>query len=262
MSNKVTIVMTVYNREKYVSTSIESILSQTIDSWTLLILNDGSTDGTDEVIHRYLPDQRITYLPSCENRGIGSRLQQAIDFIDSPYFLIVDSDDWIEPHTVEVLLREMESAPKEVSLVCGNAKIWREDNGILTEGEIVRHRPFHTFEDFVLYGPMVSPRFFRTESVRKVGGFECDDPSGGRFNEDRYLLYKLIKISSFHHIDKLLYHIRVHANNTSKPDNQTLFNKVKQFALKKVLADRGLEPVFVQTEEGWLDVQDLKPQKI
>lgn len=262
MSNKVTIVMPVYNREKYVATSIESILCQTIESWSLLILNDGSTDGTEDIIRHYLPDQRITYLSSTENRGIGSRLQQALNLIDTPYFLIVDSDDWIEPQAVELLLREMESSPKEVSLVCGNSKIWHDDDGTLSVGEIVRHRPFYAFEDFVLYGPMVTPRFFRTDSVRKVGGFECDDPSGGRFNEDRYLLYKLIKVSSFHHIDKLLYNIRVHSANTSKSDNQTMFNKVKKFALEKVLADRGLEPVFVQTEEGWLDVQSLKPQKI
>lgn len=53
----------------------------------------------------------------------------------------------------------------------------------------------------------------RTSTVRQVGGFENDDPHRGRFDEDRYLLLKLIGISDFHWIDMTLYNVLGHGGN-------------------------------------------------
>ena len=80
--------------------------------------------------------------------------------IDTPYFVIVDSDDWIEPQTIEVLLNEMEKQPQETSLVYSNTVWWHDKNGELEQGQIERHQSFQDKYDFIMYRPMVYPRFF------------------------------------------------------------------------------------------------------
>jgi glycosyltransferase involved in cell wall biosynthesis len=65
----VSVVITVYNGEKYIEQSIESILSQTYQAWELIIINDGSSDNTENLILKY-PDKRIKYLRNDTNRGI------------------------------------------------------------------------------------------------------------------------------------------------------------------------------------------------
>ena len=88
--------------------------------------------------------------------------------IDTPYFVIVDSDDWIEPQTLDLLLSEMETQPQETSLIYSNTVIWRERNGELKKLFVQKHRSFQDKYDYLMYGPMVYPRFFRTEAVRQV----------------------------------------------------------------------------------------------
>ncbi|WP_167577953.1 glycosyltransferase family A protein [Ammoniphilus sp. YIM 78166] len=260
---KVTVVIPVYNREKYISKAIESVQEQSFEKWEMLIMNDGSTDNTEQVIQNYLLDKRIRSISSPINQGVGKSLNLALQLIDTPYFTVVDSDDWIEKDTLSILLKEMENQPLSTSLVCANALVWRESlDGelILTHREI--HRPFRDKYDFLFYGPMLSPRFFRTDSVRKVNGFESDDPLGGRLNEDRYLLLKLIAQSNFHYVNEDLYNILKHSGNLTKEDNRKVQNETKKYIVNKLLKEWGdeFEPVFYSTEEGWLDVKELVPK--
>ena len=62
MSGLVSIIMPSYNTAKYIGESIDSVLAQTYSDWELIIVDDCSTDNTDEVISKYLSDPRIRYL--------------------------------------------------------------------------------------------------------------------------------------------------------------------------------------------------------
>src|SRR3954451_25063804 len=128
---KVTIVIPVYNRENYIKKAITSVLNQTLKDWKMMIINDGSTDSTTDIIEEFTSDKRIQHVRLPENQGTGKALQTALSMIDTPYFVIVDSDDWIEPQTLEVLINEMEKQPKGTSLIYSNTVIWRERNGEL-----------------------------------------------------------------------------------------------------------------------------------
>ena len=65
----VSIVLPVYNGEKYLAESLGSVFAQTYQNWELVIINDGSTDGTENLILKY-QDKRIKYLPNDGNKGI------------------------------------------------------------------------------------------------------------------------------------------------------------------------------------------------
>lgn len=264
MESEVTVVIPVYNREAYIADALDSILFQTMQAWKVLIVDDASTDKTAEKIAPYLADERIQYRKNRENRGVGKTLDKALALVDTPYFVIVDSDDWLEKDALETLLAEMKRQPPSTSLVCGNAQVWQEKEGVLERKGLMRHRSFADKYDFLLYGPMLTPRFFRTEAVRRVKGFLADDLSGGRYNEDRYLLLRLIANSRFHHVDKLLYNIRLHGDNLTKKANQGKFNETKKDFIESLMRKWGDEyrPVFYKTPDGWLDVERLVPTEL
>lgn len=260
MSNeKVTVVIPVYNREKYIETAITSVLKQTLKTWKMLIIDDASTDHTPDIIQKF-KSKKIKYVRLPKNQGTGKTLQAALEMIDTPYFVIVDSDDWIEPQTLEVLLKVMEKQPPTTSLVYGNTVSWMK-NGEKFYRLIRKHRSFSDKYDFILYRPMVYPRFFRTETVRRVNGFETDDPYQGRFAEDTYLLLKLIAISNFHWVNRNFYNLRRnHADRMTNRKNRKHYEKVLRYIYSKMLKQWGdeYEPVFEVNRFGWLHLIELK----
>lgn len=98
---KVSIIVPVYNTEKYLSKCIDSLINQTEKDIEILILNDGSTDGSESIIKSY-DDKRITYIKK-ENTGIGSTRNLGIKKAKGEYLMFIDSDDYIKNNCVEEL---------------------------------------------------------------------------------------------------------------------------------------------------------------
>ena len=69
MNDLVSIIMPSYNTAKYISDSIDSVLRQTYTNWELIIVDDCSTDNTDDIVKEYLSDNRIKYLKNEKNSG-------------------------------------------------------------------------------------------------------------------------------------------------------------------------------------------------
>lgn len=88
----VTVLLPVYNCEKYVRQSVQSIVKQTSDRWHLLVINDGSTDGSKAVLQEFESDPRITVLHQ-ENRGLSATLNRGLDLCDTKYVARMDADD-------------------------------------------------------------------------------------------------------------------------------------------------------------------------
>ena len=102
---QVTIIVPIYNVENYLRTCFESLLKQTSKEYEVLAVNDGSPDNSQAIIEEYAakyPD--LIHAVQKENGGYGSVLELAIQTIDTPYFLVCDPDDTLEPNAVETLL--------------------------------------------------------------------------------------------------------------------------------------------------------------
>ncbi|WAH41874.1 glycosyltransferase [Alicyclobacillus fastidiosus] len=261
----VTVLIPAYNRATYVAKAIESVQRQTLENFLCIVIDDGSTDETRLLIESYAADDsRIRCLALPENRGLGQALDAGLREVTTPFFTILDSDDWYAPRTLEVCLHAIEQAPLDVSLVCGNAVVWEEHpDGRLIEKERQPGRAFSNQYDFILYGPTLVPRFLRTKTVLSVGGFERDPITDGRMAEDRLLLLKLIHVSNFIYVDEDLYHIRVHKDNMTKPQTREKFVEVKRYIFTRMLKEWGdeYEAEFYIHPEGWLDIRSLIPKK-
>jgi len=261
VSNKplVTVMIPVFNREKYLAEAIESVVQQTYPHWKLLVIDDASTDRTGEIAKSYLSDTRIAYERLSENVGPGRALSAGIQKIDTPYCVILDSDDWFDPKALEILTNEMNKQPLSTNLVFSNGVVWQETSNGTHVAWIEKHKSFDDKYEFMKYKPMLYPRFFRTNAIRRVISSEWDDPSRGRYMEDRYMLFKLIGRGNFHWVDQTLYHRRFHTNNTYRMENWEKFAEVRLHVYRKMLLEWGneYEPIWARTNQGWLYLKEL-----
>jgi len=92
----VSIIMPSYNTGKYIAESIESVLNQTYKKWELIIVDDNSTDNTDEIVRRY-SDERIIYIKNKENHGAAYSRNLALRKARGKWIAFLDSDDLWEP---------------------------------------------------------------------------------------------------------------------------------------------------------------------
>lgn len=104
----VSIIMSVYNGEKFLSEAIESILNQTYRNIEFIIINDGSTDESKSIIEKYLYDSRIKYLDNLTNKGLIYSLNLGIDKSKGKYIARMDCDDISYLHRIETQVKFME----------------------------------------------------------------------------------------------------------------------------------------------------------
>lgn len=91
------VVMTVYNAEKYLRDTIESVLRQTEKNFELIIVNDCSTDSSEEIIKEYMSDDRIRYFKNEKNLKVSKTRNFGVSKAESDYVAFVDSDDiWLD----------------------------------------------------------------------------------------------------------------------------------------------------------------------
>ena len=245
----VTVVIPTYNRARFLPRAIRSVLKQTMPRWKLLIVDDGSKDRTERVVRSYMrQDPRIQYVKLKKNRGVSHALKQALKRVDTPYFSQLDADDWYEKDTLEICLRKMEKGGRKVAVVYGDEKVWKlKRGGRLKLLEKKKKRQIRGKYDFITYHKMIYPRFYRTEALRRVGGWSTHVPQGGRYAEDRQILLKLAGKYRFKAARKTIYNRLTHSKNNSRIENRKKYAKVTRYLYKKALKRWGnrFRPVFV-----------------
>ncbi|HRH35096.1 MAG TPA: glycosyltransferase family 2 protein [Catalimonadaceae bacterium] len=105
----VSVIMPVYNVEKYISKSIESVLRQTYSNFELLIIDDGSPDGSAAIALEYVKSDSRIKLHHKKNGGLSDARNYGLDRAEGEYIYFIDSDDWIEPHLLETGLAALTS---------------------------------------------------------------------------------------------------------------------------------------------------------
>ena len=115
--NLISVIVPVYNVEDYLEECINSILSQTYTNLEILIVNDGSTDNSLEILQKFSQkDSRISIFTK-ENGGLSSARNYAIDRANGKYFTFIDSDDYIEENYIEYLMESLIDNEADISIV-------------------------------------------------------------------------------------------------------------------------------------------------
>ena len=115
MTNKpiVSILTTVYNREKYLADCIESVLASSFSNWEMIIVDDQSQDNSVEIAQKYAAkDQRIKLHVNPKNLGDYPNRNHAASFAQGKYLKYLDADDLIYPYGLEIMVENMEQFPQ------------------------------------------------------------------------------------------------------------------------------------------------------
>jgi glycosyltransferase involved in cell wall biosynthesis len=117
LNTKVSIIVPVYNAEKHLKECLDSIINQTLKEIQIIIINDGSTDNSKEIILHYVrQDNRITFIDS-ENEGVSAARNKGIEKSAGRYLGFVDADDYITPGMYQRLF-EIAEENKSSMVIC------------------------------------------------------------------------------------------------------------------------------------------------
>lgn len=118
--SKVSVILVTYNRVNYLTRALDSIISQSFSNFELILVNNGSTDGTLELCEKYAKkDNRIKFINIVENKGASRGRNIAIDAASSEYITIVDDDDFCEEKMLEHLINLTSEYNSDIS-ICGS----------------------------------------------------------------------------------------------------------------------------------------------
>jgi glycosyltransferase involved in cell wall biosynthesis len=171
-----------------------------------------------------------------KNRGVCFALNYALSLVSTKYFSQLDADDWYEPHTLKTCLNQMIKSGRKVAVVYGNDKEWKaKQKGKIKYLKTKRKRQIHGKYDFITFHPMIYPRFYRTEALRKVGGWSTKVPQKGRYAEDRQILLKLAGRYAFKSVNRTLYNRLKHKENNSRIENRYKYARVTRFLYTSAL---------------------------
>lgn len=162
----ITIITPTFNREVLVQATIKSILDQTYTNWELIIVDDGSTDNTEQVIQEYLTDTRIKYIKK-ENSGQASSLNVGSGYATGDYITFLDSDDEAYPNWLEVVTSHIK---EDTGIACVGAIRKLLDGTMIKEG----------MNELKLFGEKIRVKltcgslFIKRDVFTKVGGYDAN----------------------------------------------------------------------------------------
>ena len=123
----ISVIVPVYNVEKYLSQCLDSILAQTFKDFECICVNDGSTDGSLDILQEYAKkDDRIKIIIQ-ENKGLSAARNVGIREAIGQYISFVDSDDWVDKNYLQILYRTIENTNSEV-VVCNYEKYYEKED--------------------------------------------------------------------------------------------------------------------------------------
>lgn len=216
------VVMPVYNAEKFLKESIDSILRQTFDDFEFIIINDGSTDNSQDIIDYYSSiDSRVVAVKQ-SNHGVVYTANKAIDLSKGEYVARIDADDIALPQRLEQEVAIL-NKHKNTVLVCSSFEVIDEDGEFLYKNITT---PDNTSIKRALYlrNPIANgSTMIRKEALLKVGKF--DDI----FAEDFHLWMKLEKLGDFEATGTVLYRWRMNTNGLTLSNNDLSMSQAKLY---------------------------------
>jgi glycosyltransferase involved in cell wall biosynthesis len=234
------VLLSVHNDDRFVSEAIESILSQTFHDFELIVIDDGSTDGSRARIEAY-EDRRIR-LVSRANRGLVASLNEALALAGGEYIARQDADDISLPTRIEREVALLDAHP-EIALVGTNYTVIDEDGRPLATTSVFTH------PDDLAVAEILSNQYghgsvmMRRALVAELGGY---DGSVG-YVEDYDLFVRIARIAQIANIAEPLYLWRRNASgislsNKHAQSEQTLVVRDREF--KRILERRGEFRIF------------------
>ena len=234
---KISVLMSVYNSEKYLNYSIESILSQSFKDYEFIIIDDGSTDDSLKIIESYKQkDKRIIIIHNTKNIGTTKSLNKGLLIAKGKYIARMDADDWSYPDRLQKQYEFMQNNP-DIGVSGGTIDVCNES--LLVQN--IRRYPLTDKlirEIIFLYSPFAhSATIWKSELMKLVGGYNQNIP----LSQDCELYFKIGKHAKFGNLNIKLIKLRMHKKSSSI-SKDFLQEKYAIYARIKAIFEYGYKP--------------------
>lgn len=207
----VSIYIPLYNRERYIVECIQSALEQSIKDLEVVVCDDGSTDRSNELVHKYFGNNKRVRLIRQKNAGIGAASNTAVRNSRGFFIGQLDADDVLMSDAVEQCLTAMEQDTR-LSLVYGTTEYIDENSNFISKGW---NWPIFSRE-YLLTNMIVHHfRFFRKRDFMRTIGF--DESIKNAVDYD--MMLKLAEVGDVRHLNRVLYQYRRHSEMTTVMHN-------------------------------------------
>ena len=171
---EISVIMSVYNDEKYIAKAIDSILTQSFSNFELIICDDYSTDRSSNIIEKYVKqDNRIVFFKNEKNLGLATSLNRCIERAKGKYIARMDSDDISLPNRFEVEYNYLEDNSDIVVVGC-KCQCIDENDEIYKDFQI--HSGSVSFYDAIKKVQIVHPTvMMRKEALLSVDGYTVNN---------------------------------------------------------------------------------------
>jgi glycosyltransferase involved in cell wall biosynthesis len=243
----VTILMPVYNGEAYLKTAINSVLKQTYPHFELLIINDGSTDGTVDVLKSY-SDSRIRVIHQ-ENKGVSRSLNKGINLARGTYIRRHDADDFSEPDMLQVQMDFLEKHP-DIDFVGTRCAFMTDRSKVAYKYTQPKIQLFSEEEDYLLvtremfnpYSPIVHGTVLGPTAVfKEMGGYRTEFLT----SEDNDLWLRIIEKYKFAVLKHTYYYLRLSSTSATQMHKSSVgFYRDLCLQYAEERAQKGSDPIM------------------
>lgn len=189
MNPLVSIIVPLFNAEKYLLTSVSQILRQTYDNFELLLIDDGSEDGSLNLCQKIASKDSRTRVLHQENSGVSAARNIGLENASGEYIAFVDSDDLIAPYYLEYLVEGIQKSDSILSM-CSHARIYGYDYEFTKTQEQFEIIPAQKCAQRLLCGYFPVSVWGCLIKTSLIGNIRF--PAGIRNNEDKLFLYEYL----------------------------------------------------------------------
>jgi len=244
----VSVVLPVFNGEKYLKAAIESILKQTYTQFEFIIINDGSTDSTKQILLDYSDkDSRIKLIHQ-DNKGLVDSLNRGVSIAQGKYIARMDADDISAPERFELQVAFLEANPDYVAIGSDIVLIDDEARKLTTQYQLQDHESIQ-FAAFAGHCPICHPAaLIRTDAILKSGLYNKEFYPA----EDLDLWLRLSEIGLLGNLNASLLFYRMHGESISGVTaNGGRQRDAMRRACEAAWSRRGLSNMRFEAHEAW-----------
>lgn len=240
---KISVIVPVYNVVSCISHCIDSIIEQTLTDWELLLIDDGSSDGSALICDDYSSkDKRIKVFHK-ENGGVSSARNAGLDVATGDWVVFVDSDDWCEPDYLAAFF-DTGINPTEDDIVLQGRK--NEVNECISSTTILKNAIYKNIAEGVLTNNLLTfgAPYCKLYSNRPIRKYNIRFPENYSYGEDTTFFFKILS-----HVERMIttdtscYHyVDSEDNSLSKKDHD--FEPLKDFLLDSMTLVKAIDSKF------------------
>lgn len=258
----VSVLIAAYNVEKYIEDSIRSVMNQTYKNLQIIIVNDGSTDNTNQIIERLMiEDSRILKVNNESNIGFIGSLNVGLNYVNGEYIARTDADDIAKPDWIEKITSAMFKNPNIIAM--GShleiISISGELNKYNKTGDIWKHSLEHEniIRDMLFYNPMHNNTMIMKSEVYKKHHLTFD--YNYKYAEDYKFWFEVSKLGELANFPEALVYYRLHENQTSSyynKEQRLMANRIRKEVINDYLNKLGFD-IIIKEHIAFSDLESI-----